>query len=83
MEYGAYGFHKFLLVAAGNCDTTSTFALAEDRILSGPERDFRCIFVRHFNEDVAQGLALPVEQHVSTSDRLLQPVDNHRGSNIL
>ena len=81
--WGTYGFHEFLLAAAGNRDTTSTFTLAEDRILSGPERNFCCILVDHFNEDMAQCLALPVEQNVGTSDRLFQPVGNHGGSNIL
>lgn len=80
---GTYGFHEFLLTAAGNSNAASTLALTENRVLGGPECNFGCIFVGHLNKDMTQGLALPVEQDVGTDNGLLQPADNHRRGNVL
>jgi|SRR6266436_4257020 len=70
------GLHQFVLTAARDGDTARSLALAEYRVLGGPETGPGCVLIGHLNVCMTKRFALPIKEDMHTLYGMLQPSDD-------
>src|SRR5258707_8445106 len=72
------GLHQFFLTAARDSDAARSLALAEYRVLSGPETSPSSVLVGHLNICMTKRFPLPIKEDMHTLYGMPQP-SSHLG----